>query len=399
MKRQLRYLGAFGIVTGIAFATAIAEPPPGLFEADPEGINTAIEAQKRHTRSLRLNKGVLGTGVSWDQVEATAVVKIFTNRPNINGLPSFIDGKPVVVENIGDVKALGYIPQIIPDESTAEPLAGGTVPTDRFDRPVPIGVSVGHPGVTAGTLGCRVNAGCHNYILSNNHVIAGSNNAAINDNILQPGVYDGGLNPADTVGYLEAFVPLVFIPLDNRGFPDCGGFREPDCPENDVDAAIAFVELADVQNSTPANGYGTPSSQTITPYVGQKVMKYGRTTGLTYGYIDSINVNVDVAYGSNTARFDTQILIKPAPGVAAFASPGDSGSLIVAADANYPQEDCVTDPQAAGYPCAPEYPPVDEERKGVGLLFASGTLGGNPVTIANHIDIALTELGVTIDGD
>jgi len=72
-------------------------------------------------------------------------------------------------------------------------------------RPAPIGVSTGHPRVTAGTIGCRVkDSSGRVYALSNNHVYAWENKASAGDNVLQPGAYDGGdvtrLNPMPTAG-------------------------------------------------------------------------------------------------------------------------------------------------------------------------------------------------------
>jgi hypothetical protein len=66
-------------------------------------------------------------------------------------------------------------------------------PTGRFDRPVPIGVSTGHPDITAGTIGARVKDSDGNiYALTNNHVYADENRASIGDKVLQPGAFDGG---------------------------------------------------------------------------------------------------------------------------------------------------------------------------------------------------------------
>ena len=65
--------------------------------------------------------------------------------------------------------------------------------TSGFEAAVQCGVSVGHPSITAGTLGCLVQdaARRHRYILSNNHVLANCNSAALGASILQPGPADG----------------------------------------------------------------------------------------------------------------------------------------------------------------------------------------------------------------
>ncbi len=58
------------------------------------------------------------------------------------------------------------------------------LPTERH-RPAPGGVSIGHHEITAGTFGCLVRKNGHTLILSNNHVLANSNDAQIGDPILR----------------------------------------------------------------------------------------------------------------------------------------------------------------------------------------------------------------------
>src|SRR5690606_33049930 len=106
-------------------------------------------------------------------------------------------------------------------------------PTDR-ERPAPNGYSVGHPDITAGTIGAKVKDSSGNvYILSNNHVLANSNNASIGDPALQPGPFDGG-TLADQIGTLADFQPI-----------NIGGSN------NAMDAAIALVNGADLLGRTP----------------------------------------------------------------------------------------------------------------------------------------------------
>ena len=106
-------------------------------------------------------------------------------------------------------------------------------PTTRR-RPAPMGYSVGHPAITAGSIGARVVDGSGNvYVLSNNHVLANSNDASIGDPALQPGPFDGGTS-ADRIGTLFAFQSIDFS----------GG-------DNTIDAAIAISTTADLSNATP----------------------------------------------------------------------------------------------------------------------------------------------------
>jgi hypothetical protein len=79
-------------------------------------------------------------------------------------------------------------------------------------RPCPGGYSIGHPDVTAGTLGCLVKDKLNNkpVILSNNHVLANSNQAQVGDPIIQPGTADGGTVESDTIATLTRFYPINF---------------------------------------------------------------------------------------------------------------------------------------------------------------------------------------------
>ncbi|MFC2069205.1 Ig-like domain-containing protein [Chloroflexota bacterium] len=230
---------------------------------------------------------------------------------------------------------------------------GPAPPSDWWwNRPVPIGVSTGYPDITAGTIGARVTDGSKVYALSNNHVYANENQASIGDNVLQPGIYDGGRNPIDAIGTLSAFKSIKFKRRAN----------------NVIDAAIALSNVESLGNTTPGDGYGTPKSATEVAYIGMLVMKYGRTTGFTHGQVYAIDATVNVRYDSGWARFVHQIVITPG----AFSDSGDSGSLIVV--------------DSAGN---------TEDRKPVGLLFA----GSSSYTIANPIDEVLSYFSVTIDGE
>jgi hypothetical protein len=298
-----------------------------------------IAAQNRHTDRLLKIRGVVGTAIG-EREDGSPVIKVFTEAAGVAGIEADLDGIPVDVEVTGKIVAL------------ARPGGGSSVnPASRFPRPVPIGVSTGHPNITAGTIGCRVkNAAGNVYALSNNHVYADENRALIGDNALQPGPYDGGVNPADAIGTLAAFVPIVFSTSAS----------------NTVDAAIALSSTANLGRSTPSNGYGTPKSATAAAVINLGVMKYGRTTSLTKGKVYALNATVNVGYESGVARFVNQIIIIPGN----FSAGGDSGSLIVVEKGT-------------------------NARKPVGLLFA----GSSSVTIANPIDAVLSSFSVTVDGE
>ena len=348
-SKMLRFTVAIILVCSlllISFGSVSASPPPD----GPPGLARSIEVKERHAKALLEVTGVAGVGVGHNNAGNPAVI-IFTETLGVRGLPAFLDGVPVVSIVSGKFVAQpkpdkpGKPPK--PDEPPAEP---GLTPTDRWPRPVPIGVSTGHPSITAGTIGARVTDDTNVYALSNNHVYANENRASIGNDVLQPGTYDGGKVATDSIGTLYGFVPIDFS----------GG-------DNTVDAAIAFSSTDDLGNATPANGYGTPKSGTTDAIIGMKVIKYGRTTGMTNGRVYAINVTVNVGYDTGVARFENQIIITPGT----FSAGGDSGSLIVVNSKR-----------------------SDDHHKAVGLLFA----GSSSYTIANPIDLVLSAFGVTIDG-
>jgi len=323
------------------------DQPPGLTIAI-EKIQSVMEIQDKVTEAFFRNPEVVGTGTGVDE-KGNPVIVVYTlsDVEQISDMP---------LENIGRGNKPTALPAFIENIKVVPKVTGMfkayTDPTARFERPVPIGVSTGHPDITAGTIGCRVKDDAGNvYALSNNHVYANSNEASDGDNVLQPGPSDGGSDPEDAIGTLYDYEPISFS------------------ENNIMDAAIALCYSTTLDYSTVDDGYGTPSATTISSAeVGQIVQKYGRTTGLTQGEIAEINVTVDVCYQSRgpfkcvkLAHFVDQISITPGT----FSDGGDSGSLIVTDDSNNP----------------------------VGLLFA----GSTERTIACPIDPILSRFEVTID--
>lgn len=226
-------------------------------------------------------------------------------------------------------------------------------------RPAPGGVSIGHnPKVTAGTLGCLCvgNSAPRNsrlMLLSNNHVLANSNNAAFGDCITQPGHYDGGRCPADQIAILERFVPINFS----------GGLNLVDCATGWCWPDRVRREL--VYRSGGGLAYFRIGSVPAAPALGMIVGKSGRTTQLTVGRITGIGVSVNVNFGGGrVARFVDQIAIQSVNSNP-FSAGGDSGSSIWTWDA---------------------------ARRPVGLLFA----GGGGVTFGNRMTRVVAALDVRL---
>ena len=294
------------------------------------GIERAIAVQQAHGNGLMARADVVGTAVGLNP-GGQATLRLFVVSDKVAGLPTQLDGVPVETVVTGMFYAYDT--------------------TDRY-RPAPIGVSVGHPDITAGTIGARVRDSQGNvYALSNNHVLANVNDAQLGDSMLQPGPFDGGTDPADKIGELYDFEPISFS------------------GNNTMDAAIASSTTANLGNATLPEGYGVPGTTVVQPTLGMNVQKCGRTTGCTTGQVQEINVTVDVCYEPSgpfclaVARFVQQFTIGPG----GFSAGGDSGSLIVTNNSS---------------------------KNPVGLLFA----GSSTRTIANPIGPVLARFGVTIDG-
>ena len=128
------------------------------------------------------------------------VVKVYVTELGAAMLPQSVAGVPVRVEITGRFVSLADPPMEVTGSETVSPgeTASGSGSSEEVDpklgfpRPVPIGVSTGHPDVTAGTIGARVTDGADVFALSNNHVFAANNRGRAGDNLLQPGVVDGG---------------------------------------------------------------------------------------------------------------------------------------------------------------------------------------------------------------
>jgi hypothetical protein len=219
-----------------------------------------------------------------------------------------------------------------------------------------------------GTLGALVSDRNDNlYILSNNHVLAESDQARTGDTVVQPALVDLNCNPqaGRTVGSLRYVVPIQ-------------------SSQTNVDAALAAATPAVdstggiLQLGPPVNGALTPAA----PAAGTgealtagllnqlRVVKSGRTTGLTCSTVNTVNLTVQVDYYydcAETQRYYTKTYVNQIgmPG-ASFADSGDSGALVLDAGNAQP----------------------------VGLFFSSGTDDSNHgFSVANPIQDVLTELG------
>lgn len=213
------------------------------------------------------NVQTVGAGHKNDTTEECIIVGVTEKVPenqlsDDEIIPSQIDGVKTDVQEVGEI-----VPELL------EPLL------DRKSRhrPVPQGVSIGHPNITAGSTGWMYESqDGTTYIGSNNHVLANSNNASDGDSQLQPGPADGG-GSGDEVGTLAHY-----IPIENRV---------------DVDLAIATAN-ANIENGLV--GVDKPITGVVENLsIGDELVKSGRTTGVQRNTIQQLDASVNVNYGSN----------------------------------------------------------------------------------------------------
>lgn len=317
----------------------------------PDDLTRLAAQQSRSQDELLALDNVVGVGIGrkvegGEETDTNALVVLVTHKMPEEALgdqavKKSINRVPTDVIEVGEIFAGGHTmaPEKTDPCGTEDSADIETLRTRS--RPARPGYSVGHPRVTAGTIG----AGAYDlantvpgmppkyYILSNNHVIANSNDANPGDPIIQPGRVDGGTVPRDVIGRLDRFIPIKFIEPG----------QEPPC--NYVDAAVAEVPFHVIDRDIYWSGH--PASLFKAAEPGMLVKKTGRTTNFTTGRVQTINTTVNVNYGGGrVARFCRQTITTD------MSAGGDSGSLV-----------------------------LDFENNPVGLLFA----GSSTVTILNPI--------------
>jgi hypothetical protein len=355
MKRLARivsliFVFALSAQSGIAFA---ADPVIAEGAAITAAQFDAVKAvQKKYEASLLQTAGVVGVGIGLAEGGSDLALHVFFNPEAAGASASAIvgsaDGIPVEIIESDEIKAFA-----------------GEANRLQYNLPVPMGASTSNSnGCYAGTLGVRVyRAGQTSKVgyITNTHVASpgGANlcpgQAAFGVDEFQRASLDTSPQCSRAgwkkIGDLVQHVPLVF-----------GGLFE-----NTVDAAFVASTRTNVKRFIL--NIGNPSNLTVAAALNMPVQKSGRTTGLRFATVTTLNVTANVNYGSacGVARFVNQIAITPGT----FSAAGDSGSLILHR----------TLKDTAG-----RFRPV-------GLLFA----GSSTMTIANRIDDVLGALSATID--
>jgi hypothetical protein len=230
-----------------------------------------------------------------------------------------------------------------------------------------------------GTLGSLIQDGSgHQYLLSNNHVLARSDHGAVGDAIVQPGLIDNNCTPngdgpgTTRVGSLTGWLALsssatnadaAIAQIDSGAVSTTGSILELGAKQADGALGAAPPGISST------GGKGEAASLSLV------VAKSGRTTGLTCASVSALNLDVTVDYYLDCAEtkpyltktYTNQVAISGNQ----FSDAGDSGSLVVNTSNAEP----------------------------VGLFFAGGTdSSGVSEGVANPAPDVLSELSAQVGG-
>jgi hypothetical protein len=249
-------------------------------------------------------------------LELPGVVGVDIGFKERNGRRTEVLAIRVLVERkkpLADVPEQERVPETIEDYYT-DVIERGTIrfiqDTGRYD-PLVGGISIGTCGGVggAGTLGAIVRdvATGQLGLLSNWHVLVGGATGTPGLQVAQPAAFDGGSCLNDIVGTVTRSALT-----------------------EEVDAAVALLNFARpainaIQEMPPLNTVPTMAAQ-----LGWPVTKRGRTTGRTYGTVDSVDATISFQQAGVWRTWKKQIGIwRNKSQNWSFALDGDSGSVVL----------------------------------------------------------------------
>ncbi len=231
----------------------------------------------------------------------------------------------------------------------------------------------------SGTLGSLLQGSDNKrYLLSNNHVLARSDQANVGDSIVQPGLIDNNCTPMrDGVGASPVAALTGWLPLNSIATNADAALAE--VRPNAIDPAGNILEMGSRQPdgtlAAAPPGISSSGGKGEIGVLRMKVAKSGRTTGQTCASITAVDLDVNVDYFLDCAEsktyltktFTDQLVISGDN----FGDAGDSGSLVVDA----------------------------ENAEPVGLFFAGGIdTSGVSQIVANPVTDVLSELNSQVGG-
>ncbi|WP_237690759.1 S1 family peptidase [Paenibacillus caui] len=274
--------------------------------------------KERLSRQLLKQRGIHAVGVGYrhpGKPRRGAAVIVYTGSFSSSGLSKIKPERKHTKSMRFKGKKISVPIRYVQAQKFRAHAAHGSNYTRRI-RPVIAGYSVGTDN-ESGTAGLIVSGkGGSRYLLSNNHVL-NKNNRSGYTATLQPGGADGGTVQRDKIGRLYRFVKLK-----KKG-------------TNYIDAALSLPIRRSILSPRYAK-FGALPGHVASYRVGERFKKVGRTTGLVYGTVDSINTDVRVSYGDfgnlGEILFKNQSIIR---GDKPVSLAGDSGSVWLRSKDNY----------------------------------------------------------------
>lgn len=189
----------------------------------------------------------------------------------------------------------------------------------------------------SGTLGALVKDDSgREYLLSNNHVLARSDQASVGDTIVQPGLIDNNCTPnGDGPGTVPVGALTAWLPLHSAQTNADAAIAQ--VASHTVDPSGSILELgsrlADGTLASAPPGISSTNGKGESATLQLRVAKSGRTTGLTCGRVTALDLDVAVDYFRDCAE-TKPYLTKTFTGQFAvsgdrFSDAGDSGALVV----------------------------------------------------------------------
>ena len=189
----------------------------------------------------------------------------------------------------------------------------------------------------SGTLGALLKGSdSKQYLLSNNHVLARSDHAAVGDAIVQPGLIDNNCAPGPQYSGTTPVASLsTWLPLESRTTNADVAIAE--VRSNAFDPSGSIQEMGSKQSdgtlAAAPPGISSTGGKGENGALQMKVAKSGRTTGQTCAAITAVDVDVIVDYFLDCAetrpylsKIFTHQLVISGDG---FSDAGDSGSLVL----------------------------------------------------------------------
>lgn len=294
--------------------------PAGAAAVSPTSVSVPVGGTQQFTASNFSGAVTWTLNPQIGSIDSTGLYHAPASFPSPNSV--------TVTAAAGAVNANAHAAVVYPNDNAgaqSAPVKLGTSGANVLD--------VGARVCCIGTLGSLWTRGSGTFILSNNHVLARSDQGSAGEAIQQPGQAACFATEINVANLTEK---ATLAPAGTAQG------RTGAAPSN-VDAAIAAVipgmvdpggNILDLGAAGASSIAAAPPSSTLAvAAVGMNVAKSGRTTGLTCSSITSVNTSVQIAYetscGSNVTAFNAVFANQVVINGGNFSAGGDSGSLVV----------------------------------------------------------------------